>query len=427
MEKIKKINNSQYEISIKLTGKEIEQYLDKAIQEDIKKVKEPGFRAGKMPKNIFLKKYGMEAVYPTAIDLILNDVYPKIIMDNKLDVVAQPEFDWASMKMDQKDGFEVKGTVDVMPEVTLGNIEEVKNKVKKPSVKVSKSEIKQEIDNILSKDAKYESKKDYEAKLGDITVIDFEGFVGKEAFEGGKGEDHALTLGSNTFIPGFEDQLVGAKAGDKLDVTVTFPEEYQATDLAGKEAVFKCEVKEVKKRTLPRLTAAKIEELEGYEAKTKEELEKEIENNILAQKENNASFEYEKAILKAMIKSTKLDIPTSMVNTEVDHTIQNLENNFKQQGFGLDMYLQMTGMDMEGLRNQMSGEASDRIAKTLIIEQYIKDNDIKVSEKEIDDRMKKISEDYKLSEEEIIKQIGEDKEPLKRDLQFEKANDILFK
>ncbi len=427
MEKVNKKNNSQYEIEIKLTAKEVEKYIDQAISEDIKKVKEPGFRPGKMPKNIFLKKYGVEAVYPTAIDLILNDVYPKIIMDNKLDVVAQPEFDWSTMKMDQKSGFEVKGTVDVMPEVVLGDIESVKGQVKKPTIKVSKSEVKAEIDNLLAADAKYTSKKDYEAKKGDITVIDFEGFVGKEAFEGGKGEDHALTLGSNTFIPGFEDQLIGSKAGDKLDVNVTFPKEYQAADLAGKDAVFKCVVKEVKKRSLPRLTAEKIESFEGYESKTKEDLEKEIEEKIKLSKENNASFEYEKNVLDAMLKATKLDIPTSMINSEVEHTINNLENNFKQQGFGLDMYLQMTGMDMDGLKSQVSVEAKDRIAKTLIIEQYIKDNDIKVSAKEVNDRLKKISKDYNLTEEDILKQVGEDKAPIKRDLQFEKANEILFK
>ncbi len=427
MEKINKKSSSQYEIEISLTAKELEKYLDKAILEDIKKVKEPGFRPGKMPKAIFLKKYGLEAVYPTAIDLILNDIYPKIIVDNKLDVVAQPEFDWSTMQIDKEKGFEVKGTVDVMPEIVLTDLEAVKSNIEKPVVKVSKSEIKKEIDNLLIKDAKYTAKEDYEAKNGDITVIDFEGFVDDVAFEGGKGQDHALTLGSNTFIPGFEDQLIGSKKGDKVDVKVTFPEEYQAPDLAGKEAIFKCEVKEVKKRTLPRLTDAKIKELEGFEVDNKEDLEKEIENKIKLSKESNLAFEYEKKVLDAIVKDIKLDVPTSMINNEVEHTIKNLEDNFKQQGFGLEMYLQMTGMDMDGLKAQVSVEAKDRIAKTLIIEQYIKDNDIKISAKEVNERMKKISKDYNISEEEILKQVGEDKAPIKRDLQFEKANEILFK
>ncbi len=427
MEKINKKSSSQYEIEISLTAKELEKYLDKAILEDIKKVKEPGFRPGKMPKAIFLKKYGLEAVYPTAIDLILNDIYPKIIVDNKLDVVAQPEFDWSTMQIDKEKGFEVKGTVDVMPEIVLTDLEAVKSNIEKPVVKVSKSEVKKEIDNLLIKDAKYTAKEDYEAKNGDITVIDFEGFVDDVAFEGGKGQDHALTLGSNTFIPGFEDQLIGSKKGDKVDVKVTFPEEYQAPDLAGKEAIFKCEVKEVKKRTLPRLTDAKIKELEGFEVDNKEDLEKEIENKIKLSKESNLAFEYEKKVLDAIVKDIKLDVPTSMINNEVEHTIKNLEDNFKQQGFGLEMYLQMTGMDMDGLKAQVSVEAKDRIAKTLIIEQYIKDNDIKISAKEVNERMKKISKDYNISEEEILKQVGEDKAPIKRDLQFEKANEILFK
>ncbi len=427
MEKINKISNSKYEIEIKLTKKQVEPYLEKALKEDMKKVKEPGFRAGKVPKNVFIKKYGIESVYPTAIDLILNDLYPKLITENKLEVVAQPEFDWANVKISQDDGFSVKGTVDVAPEIELIDFEKVKSTIKKPEAKVTKKEIKDEIDNMLAADAKYETKDDYAATNGDITVIDFEGFLNGEPFEGGKAENHSLTLGSNSFIPGFEDQLIGTKKDDKKDVVVTFPKDYQAENLAGQEVTFKCEVKEVKKRTLPRLTAKKIEEFEGYDAKTKEELETQIEEKLLKTKEDMINFDYEKDVLEKIIKEMKLEVPQSMVDQETDHAIKNLEANFKQQGFGLDMYLQMTGMDMDTLKMQMNTESKDRIAKHLIIEKYLKENDIKITKKAIDDRLKKIMKDYNLSEEEVLKQIGEDKEPIKRDLQYEKVNNQIFK
>lgn len=426
MENIKKISNMKYGIEIELNKKEVKGYLDQALEEQIKKVKEPGFRPGKMPKEIFLKKYKIESIFPNAIDLIINDVYPKLVEKNKLNVVAQPEFDWEQVKISEKE-FKVSGTVDVVPEFEMIDYKEVKSKIKKDNVKVTKKEIKEAISDMLAKDASYEVKADYAAETGDVTVIDYEGFKDGVAFEGGLGEDHPLTLGSNTFIPGFEDQLIGTKAGETKDVTVTFPEDYQSEDLKGQEVVFNCKIKEVKKRTLPRLTEKKIQEFEGYSAKNKEELEKEVETKILAEKENTSTMKYEKEIAEALIKKLELEIPQSMVREETEHTIRNIRENFKQQGIELEMYLQMTGSTIETLTEQLSKESEERIALQLIIEKIKETENIKVTKKEIDDQLTKITEQYNLTKEEAMKQLGQSTDPIKNDLQFEKARDLLFK
>lgn len=426
MENIKKLSNMQYEIEITLNETEVKEYLEKALAEQLKKVKEPGFRPGKMPRDMFIKKYKMESIYPNAIDLIVNDVYPKIIENNKLNVVASPNFDWTNVKINEKEFF-VKGTVDVVPEFDMVDYKEIKKSIKKDEIKVTKKEIKETIDNLIAKDASYETKEDYAANSGDITVIDYEGFKEGVAFEGGKGEEHSLTLGSNTFIPGFEEQLVGSKAGEEKEVKVTFPEDYQAEDLKGKDVVFICKVKEVKKRTLPRLTETKIKEFEEYEATNKEELEKEIENKLLKQKENISIGKYEKEILEAVIKAIDLKIPESMVKEETDHTIKNIRQNFKQQGIELEMYLQMTGSNMETLLTQLNKESEERIAMQLIIGKIKEETEIEVSEKEIEEQLEKIVKDYKLTKEDALKQLGNTTEPIKRDLEFDKARKLLFK
>lgn len=425
MEKVKKISNSEYEIEITLKEKEVKPYIDKALNNAIKKVKEPGFRAGKMPKNMFIKKYGMESVYPTAVDDIINTLYPKVVEENKLQVIAQPDFDWTSLKITDQE-FYVKGKVEVMPEIELPDIETIKAKITKKEAKVTKKEIKEAIENLLAKDATYEVSEDKETKNGDIVVLDFEGSVDGKTFEGGSAEDYSLTIGSNSFIPGFEEQLVGKKYGEEVDVNVTFPENYPAEELSGEEAIFKCKLKEVKKRTLPKLTAKKIESLENFDVKTKEELEEKIEEDVKLRKESSLQMEYEKKVLDAIIKTGKIQIPAALIEGETNQTLNNLENNFKQQGFGLDMYLQMTGMDIETLKKQLNLESEVRVAKQLIIDSYVKNNKIKVTKKEIDEEMQLLSEQYKITEEEIIKSIGEEKEPLIKDIEFKKANEIIF-
>lgn len=426
MEKIKKNNKSQYEIEIRLTAEETRPYIDRALAENAKRADEPGFRKGKMPVNMYVKKYGEESAYPEAIDLIVNDIYPRIIEENNLEVVDYPHFDWTKVKMG-KDGFEVKGTVDVLPEFDLPDYQEIKKSIKKPEAKVTKKEVKQEIDSLLAKDAKYEAKEDYAAKSGDIVVIDFEGFVDDVAFEGGKGESYSLTLGSGTFIPGFEEQLVGAKAGDTLEVEVTFPENYQSEDLKGADAIFKTTVHEVQKRTLPRLTDKKVAEFEGYGAKNKEELESAIEEQLKAQKAGQVEVEYEDEVINKVVKAAKLHIPQGMIDQETNHAIENLEQNFKAQGIELDMYLQMTGSSLDDLKGQFNDDSKKRIETHLIIDKIMKESNVEVSDKEVDERLKKLSKDYSMSEEEILKQIGGDTEAVKRDLQFEKARDLLFK
>ncbi len=426
MEKITKKSGSQYEIEIKLTKKETEKYLEQAIKNEIKKVKAPGFRPGKMPKKIYLQKYGIDSVYPTAVDLIVNDIYPKLIEDNKIQVVDYPNFDWSTMTISEDKGFHVKGTVDVMPEIELPDLEEIKAKVKKKDIKVSKKEIKDEINNILAQDATYKPAKDKPAKDGDIVVIDFEGFVNGKAFDGGSGKDYSLTLGSNSFIEGFEKQLEGHKAGDKVEVEVTFPENYPAEELAGKDAVFKCEIKELQKRSLPKLTEEKIKSIPGFEAKTKEELEEKIEEMLKSRKEQSTAYEYETAILEKIKNATKLNVPQNMIKEETEHTINNLQQTYQQQGFSLEMYLQMTGMDLDTFKKQLDIESELRVTRQIIIDSYLKNHDIKITKTEIKDEIKKLAEQYNITQKEINERLGEEKTPLIRDLEYRKAHDAIF-
>lgn len=427
METIKKLNNSEYEISIKLNEKEVTTYIEKALEDQIKKVKEPGFRPGKMPKNMFLKKYGVESAYPTAIDLIINDIYPKIVEDNKLNTIDYPEFDWNNVVINEKE-FSVTGKVAVMPEFELPNIEEIKKTVEKEKIKVTTAEVEKEIENLAAKDAVYEDQEDdYEAQNGDVTVIDFEGFKDGVAFEGGKGEGHSLTLGSNTFIPGFEEQLIGTKKGESKDIEVTFPEDYQAEDLAGKPVVFKCKVNAVKKREIPTLSAKQIKEMPEFKATTKAELKKEIKENIEKQREAEVNAKYEKELVAKYVEAIDLIVPQAMINQETEHAIKNIEQNFKAQGFELEMYLQMTGSNLEEFKKQIDVESKERIEMHLLVDKVMKTEKIKVTDKEVKERLAKIIEDYKMEEEEVIKQLGGTTDPIQRDLQFEKARDILFK
>lgn len=417
---------STYAFKIKLNAKETKIYIENAMISEMKKISVPGFRKGKVPKNIFLQKYGIESVYPTAVDNILNTEYPKLIEKNEIKVIAQPEINWDNMKISES-GFEVEGVVDIMPEFELGDYEAIKKSVKKDKTTVTKKEIKEVIDNELAKDSTYEVKEGSKASMGDMLVIDFEGFVDAEAFEGGKGEDYSLTLGSNTFIPGFEEQLVDSKVGDKKDVIVTFPKEYQAENLKGKEAVFKCEIKEIKHRKLPRLTVDKIKSFEGYEAKTKEELESAIEKKLQEQKELQVNQKYESEFLKKLVKKISLTIPNSMIEQETNSALENLKNNFKQQQIELDMYLQMTGMTLEGLKEQLNVESKYKLEKQLIIEKMVESQKPKVTKKEIDEKIEELSKMYSMKKEELLKQLGGTTDPIKRDIEFEKANDILFK
>ncbi len=418
---IKKINA---EIKIELTKEELAPYLEAALNKKIASIEVDGFRKGKMPKSMFLSKYTIGAVYPDAIDEVLNAVYPKLVVEHKLNVIAAPEFNWETIKIDENEGFFVEGSVDILPEFEVSGYKEAKDKFELEKVKVTKKDVESEIKKLVEHKATIEVKEDAAAD-GDIVVIDFEGFVDGEAFEGGRGENYPLTLGSNSFIPGFEDQLVGTKEGDKVDVVVTFPEEYHAENLKGKEATFKCTVHEVKVKKPVRLTKEVIAEIKEYEATNKEELIEAVEKDMLAKREENAKNVYQNQVITSLIEAAEIQAPASMIKQETDFTIENFKKQVSSQGIEFDMYLQMMGATEEALRMDIDRESKRKIEEMLLMDAIVKAEKIEITDEEVSAKVKELAEGAGMSEEEVVKALGET-DRLKRDMAFDKAYKLVL-
>ncbi|MBL0701551.1 MAG: trigger factor, partial [Spiroplasma sp.] len=366
----------------------------------------------------------ISSIYPDAIDIVLNAIYPKLIKDNKLNVIAPPDFKWDTMKMDENEGFSISGTVELMPVADVEGYKEVSANFKKDNVKVTKADIADEITKLIEHKAVVELKEG-KAENGDIAVIDFEGFKDGVAFEGGKGENHPLTLGSNSFIPGFEEQLIGLSAGDSKDVTVTFPAEYQAAELAGKEVIFTCTVHEIKSKKTPKLTVELIKEIKQYEATNKEELEEKIKEALLKQKGDAATTKYNNLVIQALIDKAEVMAPKSMVEQESKHTLEQFKQQIKQQGMEFEMYIQMMGMTEELLIADIDKESKRKIEEMLIMQAVVDVEKIEVTKGEIDTKLNELVVETGMSMEEIKKAIGDD-ERLKRDMIFDKAYKLVL-
>ena len=377
-------NKNVKEITIKIEGKEWEDALDKAFEKANKKVKIDGFRQGKAPKEVFIKKYGEESLFMDAADLVLQPAYQKMLDENKdVEIVAQPE---VALKSISKDGVEFVFTITTKPEVKLGKYKKLG--VKKEKVEVTKEEIENALNETLNRYAE-NVVKDGKVENGDIAIIDFEGFKDGVAFEGGKGENYSLTIGSNTFIPGFEDQIIGMSKDEEKDINVTFPEDYHSEDLKGQKVVFKVKVNEIKTTKIPELDKDFFEDLAMEGIDSKESLEKQLEENIKAHKEQHAEDHYIDELLKKGIENMEVDIPEAMINEELDRMIRQYEENLKMQGLTLEQFYQFTNSDEAALKDQMKEEAEKRVASRLLLEA------IKVEEKiEIaDDEAKKEAEE----------------------------------
>ena len=416
MEKSKNLK----EVSIKIEGKQWEEALDKAFKIENNKVSIDGFRKGKAPKSVFLKKYGIERLFMEASNLCVDDAYKKMIKENeKLEIAAQPILDIRAI--DEKH-IEYVFTLTLKPEVKLGKYKKLS--VKKETVKVTKDEIEHEISHIRE-DYKENIVKDGKIEPGDIAVIDFEGFKDDVAFEGGKGENYSLTIGSNTFIPGFEDQLIGLKAGDTKDVKLSFPEDYHVAELKGQPVVFKVTVNEVKQVKLPELDKDFFEDLGMEGIDSKEALEKQVKENIKLRKEKDADEKYTDALLEEISKNTEIDVPYTMINDETEHMVEHFKEHIMMQGVTIEQFYQMTGSSEDKLKEQYKEEAEKRIKYRLIIEKIIEEEKIEVTDKEIEDKIEEIAEQYKMTKEEVKKQYGDNLDYIGYDLKVRKAFDIL--
>ena len=351
-------NKNVKEITIKIEGKEWEDALDKAFEKANKKVKIDGFRQGKAPKEVFIKKYGEESLFMDAADLVLQPAYQKMLDENKdVEIVAQPE---VALKSISKDGVEFIFTITTKPEVKLGKYKKLG--VKKEKVEVTKEEIESALNETLNRYAE-NVVKEGKVENGDIAIIDFEGFKDGVAFEGGKGENYSLTIGSNTFIPGFEDQIIGMSKDEEKDINVTFPEDYHSEDLKGQKVVFKVKVNEIKTTKIPELDKDFFEDLAMEGIDSKESLEKQLEENIKAHKEQHAEDHYIDELLKKGIENMEVDIPEAMINEELDRMIRQYEENLKMQGLTLEQFYQFTNSDEAALKDQMKEEAEKKIGR----------------------------------------------------------------
>ena len=409
------------EILITVEGKEWQDALDKAFKEKNKKAKIDGFRPGKAPKDVFIKHYGIESLFIDAGDLVLENAYKKVLDDNKDildDLVAHPDIELKSV---DENKIEFKFILTLRPEVKLGKYKGFD--IKKEEAKVSKKEIEDTIYNMRTRYAE-DVVKEGPIADGDIAIIDFEGFVDDKAFEGGKAENYSLKIGSGTFIPGFEDQLIGLKEGDEKEVKVTFPKDYHAEDLKGKEAVFKVKVHEVKEVHIPEIDEDFFADLGMEGIDTKEALEAEISDNIITRKETENENKYIDALLEKAAEDMEVDIPDVMINEELDRMINQYKEHLQMQGLSLEQFYKFTNSDEMTLRDQMKEEAVKRITYRLMLEEIAKVEKIEISDKDAEAEAAKMAEKYQMKKDEFLQTFG-GIDMIKYDMKMRKAMEIL--
>ena len=414
---------SEKEIEIVIDGKEWKEALDKAFKKANKTAKIDGFRPGKAPKEVFIKKYGKASLYMDAADEASDLAYQKMLKDYKDDVaelVARPEI---ALKDVDDDKITFIFTLTLRPTVKLGKYTGLG--IKKDEVKASEKEIADAIDHMRERYAE-DVIKEGKIENGDIAVIDFEGFVDGVPFDGGKSENYSLKIGSGTFIPGFEEGLIGLKSGDEKDVKVKFPDDYHADDLKGKDAIFKIKVHEVKEVKIPELDKDFFDDLGMEGITTKEELEAQISENIIVQKESQAENKYYDELLEAAAKNVEVDIPEAMISEELDRMVGQYSDHLKMQGITLEQFYKLTNSDEAALKDQMRPEAIKRITYRLMLEEIAKKEKIEIDDKEAQEEAKKLAEKYQMKEDEFLSAFG-GIDIVKYDMRMRKAMEILKK
>nr|WP_052169919.1 trigger factor [Pseudobutyrivibrio ruminis] len=417
---VENLEKNMAKLTITVDAAELEKAITKAYNKQKNSISVPGFRKGKVPQNMIEKMYGAEIFYEDAANIIMQDTYPQAYDESKLDIVSQPKIDITQLEKGKD--FIYTAEVAVKPEVKLGKYKGVS--VTKIDSKVTATEVNNTIKAELERAARTVTKTGKAAK-GDTAVIDFEGFIDGVAFEGGKGENYDLELGSGSFIPGFEDQLIGHKAGEDVDVEVTFPENYQAEDLAGKPAVFKCHIHEVKGKDIPKLDdeyvadTTEFETVEEYKASVKERLE----NN---KKAEGRRAQEDEAIAK-IVEDSEMEIPDAMLDYQVENMINDFANNMAQQGLSLQQYMQFTGMTMDSFREQVRPDALSRTQSSLVLEAIAKAEKIEVADADVDAKLEEMSKQYGMELDQIKNLVGEsEKESMKKDIAIEKAIELIM-
>jgi len=408
-----------FEETVKIDKKRFEEAIDKAFDKKKNDIKMDGFRKGKVPKDVYFKKVGKETLYMDALDILLPEAYDEVMKNYK--PIIDPKVDIKSIG---EDGVEFLFTITTMPKVEISKYKGLN--VKKEKVKVTEEEINHELGHLLERFTELSIKEEGKVEKGNVAVIDFEGFKDGIPFEGGKGENYSLEIGSNTFIPGFEDQVIGMEKGEEKDITVTFPEDYHAEDLKGKEVVFKVKVHEIKEKQARELDEEFFEDLGLENVNDEKSLKEEIKKNIEVGKEREVEDKFVDEILAKIAENTKVDVPEELVEDEIHHMIHNFEDQIKMQGLSLEVFYEMTKSTEEDLKTQMKPEAEKHVLYRIILEKVKELEKINVTDKEADKEADELSKRYNVEKEEFLSMYG-GIEMLKYELEVKKVLDLLMK
>lgn len=419
-EKKEKKAKNIHEVKVEITGKDWEKKLDETFKKIIKKVKIDGFRPGKAPRNIYEQKYGKQSIVVEAVDSCMNEAYVKALKEFKGEPIMQPT---VGIEKADETGVIYVFTFTTKPEIKINKYTNLG--VKKDSVKVTKKDVDNEIEKMRKEYADLQVK-DGKAENGDTVIIDFEGFDGDKAFEGGKAENYALELGSNSFIPGFEEALIGVKKGDKKDVNVTFPKDYHAEELKGKPVVFKVLVHEVKTKVYPELDEDFFLDLGLEDVKTKEDLEKMVKETMTEQREYEAENKYVDELFEALLKETSVEVPHELIHEELDRMVEQYAERLKMQGITLEQFYKFTNSSEEALKTQMHEEAEKRVKLRFAIDEIIELEKIDATDEEANHDAEEKAKKHGMDKDEYIKAFG-GLEMLKYDIKVQKVLDILKK
>lgn len=413
---VEKLEKNMAKLTIEVSAEDLDKAMEKAYQKQKSRISLPGFRKGKAPRKMIESMYGKGVFMEDAVNSLVPQEYTKALGECDLEIVSQPEINVTQMEPGKALIF--TADVAVKPEVTLGDYKGVE--VPKSEIAVTDEEVDAEVKKEQDKNARTVAVEDRAAANGDITTIDFEGFVDGVAFDGGKGTDYALTLGSGTFIPGFEDQLVGANTGDHVEVKVTFPEEYQAKELAGKEAVFQCDVKKIETKEVPELDDEFAKDVSEFD--TLAEYKEDVKKKLTEKKEKEARTAKENAAVDKAIENAQMDIPELMTKTECRQMMDDFSRRMQQQGLSMEQYFQFTGQSMDKMMEDMKPQALKRIQTRLVLEKVAEAENIQPSEEEITEEIQKMADAYKMEADKIREAIGESGlEQMKKDMAVQKA------
>ena len=413
---VENLEKNMAKLTIEVAAEELEKALNAAYQKQKKNISITGFRKGKVPRAMVEKMYGPAVFYEDAVNSLIPQEYSKAAEESGLDIVSQPEINVEQIEKGKP--FIFTAEVAVKPEVTLGEYKGLE--VPKADLEVTEEEIEAELKKEQEKNARTVHVEDRPAENGDKVTIDFEGFVDGVAFEGGAGKDYPLTLGSHTFIPGFEEQLVGVSLEQPVDVKVTFPEDYQAEELKGKEAVFKCVIHKIEKKELPELDDDFAKDVSEFD--TLEEYKKEIKDNLEKKKADTAKTEKENAVVDKAIENATMEIPEAMVKTQVNQMIDDFARRIQSQGLTMDQYMQFTGSTMETMQEQMRPQAMKRIQSRLVLEKVAEVENIQISDEKLDEELTKLAEMYKMELDKFKEMIDDyQKDQMKKDLAVQEA------